>query len=79
MGETVKAPEGVTSHSMPTTPIVMTPETPFEREVKAETYKWCRFCHTVDKNAPHLVGPNLYGIFGQTAGRVPNFTYSTAL
>ncbi|MEY2883079.1 MAG: hypothetical protein RL490_803 [Pseudomonadota bacterium] len=79
MGETVKAPEGVTSHAMPQTPIVMTPETPFEAQVKAETYKWCRFCHTVAKNGPHLVGPNLYGIFGQRAGTVPNFTYTTAL
>jgi cytochrome c2 len=73
----------VTSHlevaDHPAARIAATPPTPFEDKVKAETYKWCRFCHTVEKNGPHLVGPNLYHIFGQRAGTVPNFTYSTAL
>ncbi len=79
MGETVTAAAGITSHAMPQTPVAMTAETAFETKVKVETYKWCRFCHTVAKNGPHLVGPNLYGIFGQRAGTVPNFTYTTAM
>ncbi len=83
MGETAAGPAGVTSHLVradnPAALAAMTPETPFERQVKAETYKWCRFCHTVAANGPHLVGPNLHLIFGQRAGTVPNFTYSTAV
>ena len=83
MGETVEGPPGVTSHLQiadnPAARQIATPPTPFEDKVKVETYKWCRFCHTVEAGGPHLVGPNLHLIFGQRAGTVPNFTYSTAL
>ena len=83
MGVEVAAPEGVTSHltkaNHPDALKAPLPPTAFEDQVKDETYKWCRFCHTVEKNGHHLVGPNLYNIFGQPAASVPGFTYSTAL
>ncbi len=79
MGTTVAAPAGTTSHLVAATRVVLPPETAYERAVKAETYKWCRFCHSVAKNGPHLVGPNLYLIFGQKAASVPNFAYSDAI
>lgn len=83
MGVKVAAPEGVTSHLVradhPDAMKAPTPATAFEEEVRAETYKWCRFCHTVEAGGPHLVGPNLHLIFGQKAATVPGFTYSTAL
>ncbi|MBM4197728.1 MAG: hypothetical protein FJ197_11680 [Gammaproteobacteria bacterium] len=77
--EIIVAPESVRSHAAPVMAVQVSPETEFERQVKEETYKWCRFCHTVAQNDKHLAGPNLYAIFGQQAATVPNFSYSEAL
>lgn len=37
----------------------------------------CRTCHAVEEGQ-NKVGPSLHGIFGRTAGTVPNFRYSAA-
>lgn len=39
----------------------------------------CAVCHSFKKDAPHRIGPNLYGIFGKPAGNSLNYTYSTAM
>ncbi|MFQ3595074.1 MAG: hypothetical protein SNJ63_03045 [Sphingomonadaceae bacterium] len=77
----VAAVEGVDWH---TTPAVATPEIApadaFERQVEAETFKWCRFCHNLQPGGDqHKIGPNLYNIMGQRAGTVPGFAYSEAM
>jgi cytochrome c2 len=76
---TVSAPAGVTSHETPALREVLPPETEYERQVKAETFKWCSFCHTMNKGGAHIAGPNLYGIYGQRIATVPNFAYGEAL
>jgi cytochrome c len=49
-----------------------------ELATQKETFTWCRFCHTLEQGGHNRVGPNLHGIFGQPAGVVDHFDYSTA-
>jgi cytochrome c len=47
--------------------------------VGKRVFKQCSSCHLLEEDAGHLVGPNLHGLFGRTAGGVEDFTYSKAL
>jgi cytochrome c2/cytochrome b561 len=79
MGVVTPGPEGTTSHKAPVVRVSAWKETEFERNVAAETYKWCGFCHSFKKDGEHKAGPNLYAMFGQKAASAPNFHYSEAM
>ena len=42
----------------------------------AQIYKTCGICHSLEKNG---AGPKHAGVFGRTAGTVPDYRYSPAL
>lgn len=78
-GVVIEADPSITWHVARAAQFEWTEPTEFELTTGQETYKWCKFCHTMEPGAAHLVGPNLSNIFGQRAGTVPNFHYSEAL
>lgn len=45
---------------------------------KPET-RVCMTCHTLDKNGPNKVGPNLYGVVDRPRASHPGFDYSSAM
>jgi len=45
-----------------------------------ETTAWCRQCHSVNEGDPHLLGPNLAGVFNQQLGSISDYgRYSAAM
>ncbi len=39
----------------------------------------CRACHSLEEGGANMIGPNLYGFFGERAGERQGFDYSESL
>jgi cytochrome c len=44
-----------------------------------QVFTQCAACHTIGKDQPNTVGPNLYGVFGRKAGSKADFKYSPGM
>lgn len=48
-------------------------------DVRPAAWAQCAACHTVTKDAPHGLGPNLWGVAGTKAGDIKGYEFSPAM
>ena len=61
----------------PATQTAAREKTPLERGAKV--YKKCKTCHTLEQGGRHKVGPNMWDLYGSTAGTREGFAYSKVM
>jgi cytochrome c len=44
-----------------------------------KVFKKCQVCHTIEKDGPNRVGPNLHGVFERKAASKADYKYSKAM
>ena len=44
-----------------------------------KVFKKCTACHQIAANGKNMIGPNLWGVIGRTAGSVSDYKYSKAM
>ena len=48
-------------------------------DARPDAWAQCAACHTVVKDAPHSLGPNLWGVAGTKAGELAGYEFSPAM
>lgn len=61
------------------TPVAATAKVKTPMERGRILYKRCQACHTLGEGEKHKVGPNLWAVYGSTAGTKDGFAYSKAM
>ena len=44
-----------------------------------KVFKKCSACHQIAADGKNMIGPNLWGVIGRTAGSVSDYKYSKAM
>ncbi|MFM5914247.1 MAG: c-type cytochrome [Chakrabartia godavariana] len=48
-------------------------------DVRPAAWAQCAACHTIAKDAPHALGPNLWGVAGTKSGEIKGYEFSPAM
>ena len=75
-------PAGTAASNAPAAAETAAPTTPAVAPTAAmgeQIFKRCAACHTIDKDGPNGIGPNLHGIVGRPVASHPGFAYSGAM
>jgi cytochrome c len=59
--------------------LVAVPALAGDPKAGATVFRKCQACHAVGEGARNKVGPELNGVFGRTAGSLPDYKYSEAM
>ena len=78
-GSEVSTPASTPAPKAQTAPIVQTASAATPMERGAKLFKRCKACHTLDEDGKHKIGPNLWNIYGATAGKKEGFNYSKVM
>ncbi len=69
-----------TTVSLPVSTPIPAPTVELSLEQKGKKlFARCRACHTLNDGGKNKVGPNLWQVFGRTAGTTEGFAYSKAM
>jgi len=55
------------------------PATKCDLDLGQRVFGQCAICHSIEKDAPAIAGPNLHGVVGREAASGSDFKYSQAL
>ena len=80
-GGEAPAPEGeqAVAAATPAAPAPTLDEAGCDVERAPKVFEQCKVCHSAEKDAPNLTGPNLHGVVGRKAASVEGFAYSKVI